>query len=379
MANPEHVAILKQGVEVWNEWRRENRFVFPDLSEADLRGLDLCKVNFRETHLSDADLSEAKLNGACIDEAFLSGAKLDKADLGGGVGLHKANLSNASLKNANLANSSLDRARLTNANLSGANLSEAWLMLADLSGANLSGVDLQNADLQRANLSNARFDLVPEAKANLSGARFTRCRISGLGLSGAGLTEVGDQSDLIVKKYEEPNYEPQIVVDGLDTAQFVQVLLDDDAITENIDTIGKKFVLVLGIYKYDSGVAILDAIRSKIRGLGFVPMYFDYRKATQRDFTETVSMLAGMSQLIIADITKSWEYRIEATVPDYEVPFVLIQRKNESCEEMFRGLEEKYDWVIGGMTYDSPESVIEWLEPLVVKPGLAKADELRLR
>ncbi len=24
MANPEHLAILKQGVEVWNEWRKRN-------------------------------------------------------------------------------------------------------------------------------------------------------------------------------------------------------------------------------------------------------------------------------------------------------------------------------------------------------------------
>jgi len=36
MANPEHVEILKQGVNVWNEWREENREIRPDLREADL-------------------------------------------------------------------------------------------------------------------------------------------------------------------------------------------------------------------------------------------------------------------------------------------------------------------------------------------------------
>jgi hypothetical protein len=32
MANPEHVEILKQGVEVWNKWRKENKAIVPDLS-----------------------------------------------------------------------------------------------------------------------------------------------------------------------------------------------------------------------------------------------------------------------------------------------------------------------------------------------------------
>ena len=36
MANQEHLAILKQGVEVWNRWRRHNRDIKPNLSETDL-------------------------------------------------------------------------------------------------------------------------------------------------------------------------------------------------------------------------------------------------------------------------------------------------------------------------------------------------------
>jgi len=37
MANQEQLDILKQGVEVWNEWRAENLGVHIDLREADLR------------------------------------------------------------------------------------------------------------------------------------------------------------------------------------------------------------------------------------------------------------------------------------------------------------------------------------------------------
>ena len=34
MANPEHVEILKEGVEAWNQWRKDNPGVRPDLRGA---------------------------------------------------------------------------------------------------------------------------------------------------------------------------------------------------------------------------------------------------------------------------------------------------------------------------------------------------------
>jgi len=40
MANPEHLEILKQGVEVRNKWRKAHPAVEPDLS-----GTDLSKAN----------------------------------------------------------------------------------------------------------------------------------------------------------------------------------------------------------------------------------------------------------------------------------------------------------------------------------------------
>jgi len=38
MANDEHVAMLKKGVDAWNGWRDENPDMSPDLSKANLRG-----------------------------------------------------------------------------------------------------------------------------------------------------------------------------------------------------------------------------------------------------------------------------------------------------------------------------------------------------
>jgi hypothetical protein len=41
MVNEEQLAILCQGVEVWNKWREENLEVEVDLSKVDLKGVNL--------------------------------------------------------------------------------------------------------------------------------------------------------------------------------------------------------------------------------------------------------------------------------------------------------------------------------------------------
>jgi hypothetical protein len=41
MADEEHVALLKQGVEVWNRWREENPNIWPNLTGAELSDVNL--------------------------------------------------------------------------------------------------------------------------------------------------------------------------------------------------------------------------------------------------------------------------------------------------------------------------------------------------
>src|SRR5262245_10390514 len=96
MANDEHVALLKQGVDAWNAWRRYNPDIRPDLSEANLSGADL-----RRAHLYGANLTGADLSGADLSEAGLSGADLSGADLS------KADLSEAPLVSADLTGADL--------------------------------------------------------------------------------------------------------------------------------------------------------------------------------------------------------------------------------------------------------------------------------
>ena len=81
MANPEHLAKLKEGVMAWNAWRAENEEVRVDLSgadltEANLTGADLTGADLTEANLTGADLRGANLTGARLKEAILSGANL---------------------------------------------------------------------------------------------------------------------------------------------------------------------------------------------------------------------------------------------------------------------------------------------------------------
>jgi hypothetical protein len=59
VANPEHVKIIKKGIEAWNAWRVTSPEIRPDLSSANLSGANLVRANMR-----GADLSGANLFGA---------------------------------------------------------------------------------------------------------------------------------------------------------------------------------------------------------------------------------------------------------------------------------------------------------------------------
>jgi uncharacterized protein YjbI with pentapeptide repeats len=164
MASDEHVALLKQGVAAWNEWRLKNPDTRPNLNGVNLGGADLREVNLRGADLSGANLGKANLSGANFSGASLREAYLRGADLRG-ASLGAANLRGAHLMDANLRWSILWEANLRGANLREANLMEANLREANLREAYLRGAHLRGADLSLAFLSGAHL-----GGANLTGA-----------------------------------------------------------------------------------------------------------------------------------------------------------------------------------------------------------------
>ncbi len=155
MADPGQLAILKQGVAVWNEWRRINPETRPDLSGAILPRIDL-RANLssnlsielglvwligdtgqgREYEIV-ANLTDANLSHAKFVEGNLSGADLRRAKLRG------SNLNRVDFTGANLAGANLARTQLTDANFNGAVLTRA-----DFTGAALAWTSFGNVDLR---------------------------------------------------------------------------------------------------------------------------------------------------------------------------------------------------------------------------------------
>jgi uncharacterized protein YjbI with pentapeptide repeats len=204
MTNEELIALLNEGVETWNEWRRKNPDELLDLSQANLGEVDLNLANLSLANLSLANLSLANLSLANLTQANLRWANLSQANLRWAdltyanlslANLTQANLSQATLNHANLrwadlSQSSLIGVELTGTDLSGANLSKTDFYKANLSGIDLSGTDLSGANLTEANLSGADLSGSDLRDANLSRANLENANVAGANLTGANLTGV---------------------------------------------------------------------------------------------------------------------------------------------------------------------------------------------
>jgi hypothetical protein len=353
MANSEHLAILIQGVEVWNRWREENPEIRPDL-----RGGSLWVVHADSAMMENVTFGGAYFGTAMVTDMYISGA--------------------------DFVAERMDSSTFTMRNdLQGINLSYADLRMANFRNANLSGANLRNADLSGASL----------LKTNLSSADLTGCRIYGISAWDVQLEEA-EQKNLIITPLEDlvlpsptlypsPTFypgKPEITVDDLEVAQFIYLLLNNQKIRNVIDTITSKAVLILGRFTPDRK-AILEAIREMLRQKGYLPILFDFDKPASRDITETVSTLAHLSRFVIADITdaKSIPQELMAIVPSLpSVPFqplILASQREYGMFEHFA----RFPWVLPVYHYADEESLLQSLKEKVIVPAEQKAQELAKR
>jgi uncharacterized protein YjbI with pentapeptide repeats len=370
-----HLSILDRGTAAWNEWRAENPHIRPDLSNANLLGKTV-----RNANLSGCDLRGLEANGnhATIG-ATLLGCNFDESDL-----------SRANLRSAVLRHSTFRRANLTGANITKADLYHVTFSDSNMHQVDLWGSSLTNCEVNGAKLTNARLRGTAIIQSSLKGVDLTGSLVYGCSVWDADL-EGAVQRDLIITpssetqcwngKTDSTSKFPAVTADNLEVAQLIYLLLRSDGIRSVIETVGQRGVLILGRFSRERK-KVLEALRNELRAFGFIPLLFDFEKPTQRDFTETVRILAGMSRFIVADITnpKSSPLELQAIVPDYMIPLVPIIEEGESPFSMFADIRSKYnDWVLDVLEYDSVESLISNIEAAIIRPALERSDDLLLR
>lgn len=411
MANQQQLAVMKQGVDIWNKWREEHADAEIDLSKTDLSNVNLIeafaglrfpayhrsnlggaalnKANLKETNFHRADLaganfSEADLRGADLSEAYLKGSDLRKANLHGarlseadlrGANLTGATLSEADLRGANLSTAHLIGANLSKAHLKGADLKEADLVSANLHGADLSKTYLRTTDLRRADLSDA--DL---AGAILAGTKIDNARLSGSSVYGVNFSDLAGEfeqhNDLIISPYGSP----VITVDHYPVAQFVYLILNHAEVSNAIQALTSKFVLILGSFASPERKVIVEALKGKLREYDLLPVVFHLERASELDFTHTIKTLVDLSYFVIADLTNphAAPLELEGSLPDYQVPFAPIIQQGEQPFAMMVGLHEKHNWVLDTFCYENSESLINALRSSIMDAAIAKHNEMKL-
>ncbi|MGE5740803.1 MAG: pentapeptide repeat-containing protein [Candidatus Aminicenantes bacterium RBG_16_66_30] len=407
MANPEHVDLVRDRTEHWNDWRRKNTRVQPDLA-----GADLSEFNLAGADLAKADLSGARLEGANLSGSNLSRAKLFRADLSQAdlsrASLFKANLSQADLGCANLNGADLSGALLIRSNLSGASLAGACLkganfgqaslfraMLvkavlreasffksdlteADLSEADLEGANFQEAILEQTNLraakaAGANLCFATLLRTNLEGAVLDHCAVYGISLWDANLTRTS-QLDLDIM----PAQEPVLSVDGLQTAQLVGLLLHHERARAEVFSITLNTVLVIGRFAEERR-PVLEAVKDSLRGSGYSTLVLDFHLPGSGDKNEIVKTLGRMSRFVVADLTG--DRRIAETLDAvvHFLPAVPIQPIGEAGKEATvpDSHYHRYRWVLPLWSFRDPEDLAARFGPEAVVPAEQKAVEIR--
>jgi SpoVK/Ycf46/Vps4 family AAA+-type ATPase len=156
---------------------------------------------------------------------------------------------------------------------------------------------------------------------------------------------------------------------GLDEASLRHI--ENRKFRNLIESMTAKVVLLLGRFSPERKV-ILDKLWDSLHRLGYIPVIFEFDPPTDRDRTETATLLAHMSRFLVADITaaRSVPQELQAIVPTLSIPVLLILDGREGTGPYALAPDfAKYGWVLPIFKYHDENHLISSLKEKLVDPA----------
>lgn len=321
MANPQHENILSLGVEKWNEWRQLNPGIEPDLSNSFIpRGLLLKEEDPVRKELTKKASNYHAIRDKIVKQVInFSGVNFYRSSFEGGW------FSDANFEGANFYEADLSRANLSNTNLRNCNFRKAYL-----DRANLSGAKIINANLNRATLVNA----------NICSARIENCIVYGVSAWGL-ITDINTfqrnlmmedtnvTGDNIMEEVARITEHYPLMVDDIEVAQFIHFIKNYSNLGKGLTAMLEKGVLLLGKFR-EGGREILEKVAGIVRSRKLIPIIFDFDGPRGSNIIETVTVLAGISRFVVANLNgSSVPAELERITANFKRPIITYLNSAE--------------------------------------------------
>ena len=311
MSDP-YEEIILQGASVWNQWRKENKE----------------SVHFAKPTWYD-----------CPDKNGMQIKGRNRLDFSG-LDLTNVSIHNAFAEGLNLQNSKIINCHFEEGNFAGANFSNAEFVNTKfnktiLADANFDGASFVNCNLNRINITNANFCLKEIRETVVYG-------VSAWDLKTCDRMK---QSRLIIEKTYElysdiiASGKIPMMADNIELAQFIYYLANHKKMRDVLNILNAKGVLLLGQFK-DGGLERLYKLHDWLQEKGYMPMIFDFERPVNMGYTETVITMAGLSKIIIADLSGgSVPQELHAILTDFQKPIIAYSKTDPYS--MFNDLKRK--------------------------------------
>ena len=163
-------------------------------------------------------------------------------------------------------------------------------------------------------------------------------------------------------------------------AQFHNIVDEPGSVGKLLAATTKRVVLILGRF-LPRRKRVLDRLAQALRDRGKIAVIFDFPSPTDREISDTVRFIAGMSEFIVVDLTKasSVPLELQATIPDLMVPVLPIIQSDHKAFAMFSDLQRRYFWIQPTVSYKNAVQLVRYVDDAIVARAERAAEQIKER